>query len=107
MNVYAIITGGIITYAFTTETIGLWPIYFLMAFTVIGLLLTFRWMHAFQYHQRKVEETAAALGVPVDLNIPANWFWKVFRTRYLFLSFYTIVFAGLIILLVTNSGQAS
>ena len=102
MNVYAIITGGIITYAFTTKTMELWPIYFLMAFTVIGLLLTFRWMHAFQYHQGKVEETAGKLGVPVNLNIPANRFWRIFRTRYLFPFFYAIVFVGLVLLVITQ-----
>ena len=102
MNVYALITGGVVTYAFTTDKVNLWPIYFLMAFTIIGLLLAFRWKHAFEYHMKKVKETATELGITVDLQIPTNCFWKIFGTRRLFIYFYCLVLVGLIILAITN-----
>ncbi|MBI4283609.1 MAG: hypothetical protein HY663_03980 [Chloroflexi bacterium] len=104
MNVYAVITGSIVTFTLKTTPIDLLPVYFLLAFTVIGFLLTWRWKDAFQYHQKKAEEIATVLAVPLSLNIPANWFWKIFGTRFLFLYFYAIVLIGLIILLVTNRG---
>lgn len=103
MKVYAVITGGIVTYIFATESMELWPVYFfLMTFTAIGFLLTWRWKQAVQYHQRQAEETAALLGVPLNLNIPANRFWKICGTRFLFLYFYAVVFIGLVTLVITK-----
>jgi hypothetical protein len=105
MSVYAAITGGMLAYIFTSEVKDLWPFYFLILLTLIGLLLNFRWKQAFEHHQEEAEAVANRLGAPVNLNIPANWFWKIFGTRFLFLYFYALILIGLIILVITKAIQ--
>ena len=100
MSVYAAITGGILAYLSTAGSSELWPLYFLMVFTLIGFLLNCRWKHAFEHHQKCIKDTASRLGITADIDIPANHIWKVIKTRYLFLSFYAIVFVGLIIVVI-------
>ncbi len=111
MNVYAIISGGIITYTFTTKPMELRPIYFLMAFTVIGLLLAYRWSIAFDELRERVNTIIEYFGLKtvidskgktasLTMDIPKNWFFKIFRTGFLFCYFYAIILVGLIILVV-------
>ena len=102
MSVYAAITGGMLVYIFTGDVRELWPLFFLIFLTLVGFFLTLRWKQAFEHHQVQVEKTADKLGVTVNLKIPANRFWNIFRTRYLFIHFYSIVFVGLIILVITK-----
>ncbi len=101
MSVYATITGGVLAYISGTATMrALWPLYFLIVFSLVGLFLTIRWTQAFQYHRKCVEITAQDLGLDVDLEIPTKHVFKILRTRYLFPLFYLFVFVALLILLI-------
>jgi hypothetical protein len=97
MNVFAIVTGGIIAYAFKDSKIELWPIYFLIAFTVIGLLLNIRWKQAFNHHRDKVKATVRKLGIRGIVWVPPAK-CKILSTGYFFIYFYAIILIGLIIL---------
>ncbi len=103
MSVYAAITGGMLTYIFTSDTIQLWPLSFLIFLTFVGLLLNLRWIQAFEHHRRMTKETASKLGITAEVDVPARHIWRILRTRFLFPSFYFIILVGLIILLTTNS----
>ncbi|MFC1592543.1 hypothetical protein ACFL4C_00815 [Candidatus Omnitrophota bacterium] len=103
MSVYAVIVGGLLAYISTADTSELWPLYFLIILTLIGFLLNCRWKDAFEHHQRGVKKTAAKLGIPADIDVPRKCIWKIIRTKYLFPSFYVIVFVGLVIFVITNS----
>jgi len=101
-SIYAAIVGGVLAYISVGGMVELWPLYFLMALTLVGLGLTARWTYAFEYHRRKIKETASALGINAAVDIPAKCIFTILRTKYLFPLFYVVVLVGLIFLVVTN-----
>lgn len=100
MNVYAAIMAGMLAFLAQRDLENLWAIYFLLALTAIGFLLTIRWQYAFEHHRKCINEAADKLGIVAEVDIPAKHIWKIVRTRYLFPSFYFIVFVGLILLFI-------
>lgn len=107
MSVYAAIVGGVLAFlAGKGFEEGEWAIYFLMWITIIGLLLTIRWSSAFEVHRDRVNTIVRELhfqlkdskGHEMDMNIPAGPFFSLLRTRYWFYAFYSVIFAGLVIL---------
>ncbi len=107
MSVYAAIIGGVLAFlADKGFKEGEWAIYFLMWITIIGLLLTIRWSSAFEVHRKRVNKIVRELhfrikdrkGKEMDMKIPAGLFFRLVRTRRLFYAFYSVVFAGLVIL---------
>ena len=97
-SIIAAIVGGTLTFIATSGIQEVYPIYFLIAFTVVGLLLTIRWTYAFEFHRTQIKEVASALGIraQVKVDIPAKHVWKIVRARYLFPFFYVITLIGLI-----------
>ena len=100
MSVYAAITGGMLAYIFTGDAKEWWPLSFLIFLTLVGFSLTLRWKQAFEHHQNQVEKTAKKLRITANVKIPVKC--KILRTRYLFPSFYAVIFVGLIILVITK-----
>jgi len=77
--------------------IGPEPLYFLIALTIVGGLLTARWTNAFEHHRQKINIIASYLGLPPDdADVPAENIWRFIRARYLFHLFY-IVLLGLLL----------
>ncbi|MBI4283608.1 MAG: hypothetical protein HY663_03975 [Chloroflexi bacterium] len=69
--------------------------------TLVTFLLTKRWSQAFETHEGMVDNIIIKLGYPeYGMDVPANWFFKYARTRRLFYSFYVLILALLILLIV-------
>lgn len=99
-SIVAAIVVGVLTFMATSETITPYPIYFLIALTSVGLILTVRWTYAFEFHRTKTKDVALALGIKAEIDIPAKGIWKIFRTRIWFPTFYIIMLTGLVLFLV-------
>ena len=109
MSVYAAVVGVLLGIIFktdlTTDKINdIWLLVFLIVLTIIGFFINVRWMQTLVILSKKTKEIATML-VPEEetqFEAPSKGIWKVLRTRYLFLSFYVIVFFGLFSLVFTR-----
>ena len=109
LSVYAAIIGVVLSIIFGTD-INIdrgnadWLLVFLMVFTAIVFLINIRWMQTLALLGEKIKGIAATLEIKEEIafEAPIKGIWKILRTRYLFLSFYVIVFFGLCALLITR-----
>ena len=114
MNVYALITGGILAFLAQMGLENLreleppWPFYFLLLFTLLGFFLTTRWTYSFECHRARVNgfikfiwsrlpQNERPPEVCPTMTIPDFRLWKfhiIFKTRYWFPAFYLLLLIG-------------
>jgi len=99
MSAYSAITGGIITYLFSSDTDRLWPGVFLLVLTFIGFALNWRWAQAFEHYQQQAADIGRQFDPNAQVKVPRNGVWRVVRTNHLFLGFYGLAFVGLLVML--------
>lgn len=94
--------------------LGRWIMIIPLIFTLLCFSLTWRWGQSFEKHRRVVNAIIWNLEVgkiinkdgkevpkqDMDMDIPTNWFFHLFRTRWLFNSFYLFISFIFILLIV-------